>query len=93
MPPEKQEAAVSITSTPDSTAFSSVMYAIPVVQWVWRIRGMSPTSSLIPQISPSASAGDMVPAISFRHRVSKPMFTSSRHISTYFFTVWTGLWV
>ena len=66
---------------------------MPVVQWVCRIMGISPMASLMPLMRPSASLGLMVPAMSFRQMVSKPMVLSSLHISTYLATVWTGLWV
>ena len=93
VPFEKQLVAQSMTSMPDWMALVTVMYAMPVVQWVCRISGISPTASLMPLMRCSASYGLMVPAMSFRQMVLKPIVLSSLHIWTYFSTVCTGLWV
>ena len=41
VPPLNGDIAVSIISTPASTAFIYIISAIPPVQWVWRSIGMS----------------------------------------------------
>ena len=80
-------------ATKNTIASGCICYTQSPVLWVWRISGMSPTASLMPLMRCSASYGVMVPAISFRQMVWNPIRLSSLHISTYFSTVCTGLWV
>ena len=84
---------MSMTSMPDSIALVSVIYAMPVVLVGVEDQRHIADSVLDALMRCSASYGVMVPAISFRQMVWNPMRLSSLHISTYFSTVCTGLWV